>query len=83
MTNQELEQVNKAGTITADSFIYIMWTDMPATLKVFGAPIYHRVTSITTAGGVVIASSGYYDIQDVMDQAGESHHARLALKRFG
>ena len=83
LTNVENKQVNFAGEVIADSYLYMAWATVPATLKPFGAQTIHRVTAVLYPSGVAVEGTGFYEIYNVDNQAGESHHIRLMLKRIG
>lgn len=79
----EVSTGGKAGTGVWTAYAYLAASDAPATLKdrdsIPAPETYHRLTNIKRAGQLVDA--GPYDIQKIVDMAGDGQMLKLELKR--
>lgn len=83
LTLEEIAAQGRAGTVVAMAKVYILFKDLPTTLKVRGAlpapEVYHRLVNVTDAQGIVDA--GPLDIEKVVNMAGQDEMTLLEVKR--
>ena len=83
MTLEEIAAAGRAGTVVAMVKVYVLFGDLPATLKVRGAlpapETYHRFVNVRDAEGVVDA--GPLDIEKIVNMAGQDAMVMLEVKR--
>lgn len=83
MTAEELAAVGKAGTVLGYAHLMMAAADAPATLtdrdSTPAPETYHRITAVAADGSTVDA--GPYDIEQIIDLAGDGQLLRLELKR--
>ena len=83
LTLEEIAAQGRAGTVVAMAKVYVLFKDLPASLKVRGtlpAPeTYHRIVNVTDAEGIVDA--GPLDIEKIVNMAGQDAMVLFEVKR--
>lgn len=83
MTAEELAAAGKAGTVLGYDILLMAAADAPATLldrdSTPAPETYHRVANVAVSG--VVSDAGPYDIEQIIDLAGDGQLLRLELKR--
>lgn len=80
---EEIAAQGRTGTVVAMAKVYVLFKDLPASLKVRGAlpapETYHRLINVADAQGVV--DSGPLDIEKIVNMAGQDEMVRFDVKR--
>ena len=83
LTLEEIAAQGRAGTVVAMAKVFVLFDDLPATLKVRGglpAPeTYHRIVNVMDAEGLV--ESGPLDIEKIVNMAGQDAMVLFETKR--
>ena len=83
LTLEEIAAQGRSGTVVAMAKVYILFKDLPDTLKVRGAlpapEVYHRLVNVADAQGIVDA--GPLDIEKIVNMAGQDAMVLFETKR--
>lgn len=81
MSMDERTNTQMQGTIVGDYNLYIAWESVPNGFLVQQSPALFRITSIVDSRTGASIDAGPFDINQVLNEAGESHHLKVVLKR--
>lgn len=79
----EQQMQGTLGQVVADYYYYVISYDLVSTLRANPtAVVYFQLKNVyNTRDGNVLVQAGPYDINGVIDEAGEAHHWKLMLRR--
>ncbi len=81
LTEREKEQMGRAGENIRMAYVYILFAQVPDSLKEPSAASSHQVTNILYRRGQLV-DAGPFDIESIHQPEGVEHHMRLLLKRI-
>jgi hypothetical protein len=81
MSVREMVQLGFSGTIVGMYSLYMLPDRMPESLSMSQGSTDHQISNIRTKRGNKLVDAGPFNIQSVIDEAGQGHHFRLMLQR--
>jgi len=79
----EMSGSGQVGTIVATHLLYLAWNTLPDGMTWQFGPTRFQIANVRRAVIGTLIDPGPFDIEEVIDAAGEGHHAQIRLKRVG
>jgi hypothetical protein len=81
MSLEERTTAQLQGSVVGDYNLYIAWESVPTDFLAQQSALVYRVTNVVDSRTGRTIDAGPFDISPAQDEAGESHHLKVVVKR--